>query len=109
MSGRSRRRKRGATRRRYPRWRVPDGRLAGPILTARVLDLGPAGAHVETTTALRVGAPYAFTLEISGTSRRMRGRVRWCRLVATRAAADGGRAPVYRAGITWSVCDLTVA
>ena len=81
---------------------MPDGRLVGPILTARVLDLGPAGAHIETTTALRVGAPYAFTLELSGTSRRLRGRVRWCRLVATRAAAAGDRAPVYRAGIVWN-------
>ncbi len=71
-------------------------------MTARVLDLGPAGAHIETTSALRVGEPYAFTLEVSGTSRRLRGRVRWCRLVATRAAAAGDRAPIYRAGVVWS-------
>ena len=81
---------------------MPDGRLVGPIMTARVLDLGPAGAHIETAAALRVGAPYAFTLELSGTSRRLRGRVRWCRLVATRATASGDRAAVYRAGIVWS-------
>ena len=72
-------------------------------MTARVLDLGPAGAHIETTSALRVGAPYAFTLEISGSSRRVRGRVRWCRLVGTRAVASGEQAPVYRAGITWDM------
>jgi hypothetical protein len=71
-------------------------------MTARVLDLGPAGAHIATTSALRVGAPYAFTLEVLGARRRLRGRVRWCRLVATRAAASGDRAPVYRAGIAWS-------
>ena len=104
MTSRSRRKKR--SRRRHPRWQVPDGRLLGPVMTARVLDMSPGGARIETTSALRVGAPYAFTLELSGTSRRMRGRVRWCRLVATRAANDGDRAPVYRAGVTWDVCDL---
>ncbi len=81
-------------------------------MTARVLDLSPGGAHIETASALRVGAPYAFTLELSGTSRRLHGRVRWCRLVATRAVpsgdrasgdpASGDRSPVYRAGIVWN-------
>ena len=71
-------------------------------MAARVLDLGPAGAHIETTAALRVGACHTFTLQLSGTSRRLRGRVRWCRLVATRGAATGERTPVYRAGIVWS-------
>lgn len=84
---------------------MPDGRLLGPVMTARVLDMSPGGAHIETSSALRVGAPYAFTLEISGASRRMRGRVRWCRLVATRAVDDGERTPVYRAGVVWDACD----
>ena len=101
MSSRSRRRRRHRSRRRFPRWQVDDGRLVGPILAARVLDLGPAGAHIETTSALRVGAPYAFTLELAGVSRRLRGRVRWCRLVATRPAEAGDRLPVYRAGVVW--------
>ena len=70
-------------------------------MLARVLDLSPAGAHVETARALRVGAPYTFTLEVAGVSRRLDGRVRWCRLVATRESAAGDRQPVYRAGITW--------
>ena len=81
---------------------MADGRLTGPVMTARILDLGPAGAHIETTRSLRVGAPYAFTIELAGASRRLRGRVRWCRLVATRPAAEGERSPVYRAGIVWS-------
>lgn len=106
MSRRSRRRQRARSSRRFPRWRVPDGRLLGPVLTARVLDLGPGGAHIETTSPLRVGAAYAFTLEVSGAGRRLRGRVRWCRLVATRAAVDGDRTPVYRAGVVWDVPDL---
>ena len=71
-------------------------------MAARVLDMGPAGAHIETSAPLRVGASYAFTLELSGVSRRLRGRVRWCRLVATRATGSGDRAPIYRAGIVWS-------
>ncbi|MFQ5349897.1 MAG: hypothetical protein ACE5EG_05575, partial [Thermoanaerobaculia bacterium] len=95
MSIRSQRRPR-ASARRFPRWRVPEGRLIGPVTTARVLDLGPGGAHVETTSALRVGAPYAFTLELAGSSRRLHGRVRWCRLVATREGASGERTPIYR-------------
>ena len=74
----------------------------GPIIAARVLDLGPGGAHIETTSALRVGAAYTFTLELPSTSRRLRGRVRWCRLIATRAATPGERRPIYRAGIVWS-------
>ncbi len=78
-------------------------------MTARVLDLGPAGAHIETGSPLRVGAQYAFTLELSGSSRRLRGRVRWCRLVATRTAAEGERRPVYRAGIVWSPQHLPAA
>ncbi len=78
-----------------------DGRLTGPVMTARVLDLSPAGAHVETGKALRVGAPYTFTLEVAGVSRRLNGSVRWCRLVGTRDEDAGDRAPVYRAGITW--------
>ena len=81
---------------------MADGRLLGPVMIARVLDLSPAGAHIETASALRVGAPYAFTLEISGSSRRLRGRVRWCRLVGTQAVGSGEQAPVYRAGIVWS-------
>ncbi len=98
----SRRRQRSQARRRFPRWPVADARLAGPVIAARVLDLGPGGARIETVSALRVGAPYAFTLELPGSSRRLRGRVRWCRLVATRPAAAGERTPVYRAGIVWS-------
>jgi hypothetical protein len=101
MSRRSRQREGSRARRRFPRWQVPDGRLVGPILTARVLDLGPAGARIETTSALRVGAPYAFTLKLADLSRRLHGRVCWCRLVATREAADGERTAVYRAGIVW--------
>ena len=75
--------------------------MTGPVIDARVLDLGPSGAHIETSGALRVGAPYTFTLELGGTSRRLRGQVRWCRLVTTREAAPGERAAVYRAGIVW--------
>ncbi len=75
-------------------------------MTARVLDLGPAGAHIETTSALRVGAPYAFTLELAGPNRRLHGRVRWCRLVGTRAATAGERTPVYRAGVVWNTQGL---
>ena len=74
-------------------------------MTARLVDLGPAGAHIETEQALRVGAPYAFTLEVAGARRRLRGRVRWCRLVGTRSQGDGDRTPVYRAGIVWSLVD----
>jgi hypothetical protein len=81
---------------------VPDARLTGPVMSARVLDLSSAGAHIETATALRVGAPYAFTLEVAGVSRQLDGSVRWCRLVGTRDTESGDRAPVYRAGITWN-------
>lgn len=80
---------------------MPEGRLVGPVLAARVLDLSAAGAHIETAAALRVGAPYTFTLELAGVSRRLTGRVRWCRLVATREAEAGEQRPVYRAGILW--------
>ncbi len=79
------------------------------MLRARLVDLGPAGAHIETDRALRVGAPYAFTLELDGASRRLRGRVRWCRLVATRSTDGDDRAPVYRAGIVWSSGHLAPA
>lgn len=72
------------------------------MVVARVLDLGPAGAHIETTQALRVGASYTFTLELEGTSRRLDARVRWSRLIATREAEAGERTPIYRAGVVWS-------
>ncbi len=102
-------RNRPSARRRFPRWQVVGARLVGPVLVARVLDLGPAGAGIESLSSLRVGSPYAFTLELPGASRRLRGRVRWCRLVATRAARPGERAPVYRAGIAWSPKHLSAA
>ncbi len=102
MSDRTRRRQQSESqRRRFPRWQVPNGRLVGPVVVARVLDLGPAGAHIETTKALRVGASYPFTLELEGSSRRLDGLVRWCRLIATREADAGERTPVYRAGVVW--------
>ena len=101
MGRRSRRRGGSRGHRRFPRWQVSDGRLVGAVVTARVLDLGPAGVLVETTRALRVGAPYAFTLELGSSSRRLTGRVRWCRLVGTRSAAGGDSTPIYRAGIVW--------
>jgi hypothetical protein len=75
--------------------------LVGPVIAARVLDLGPGGARIETARALRVGAPYTFTLELPGASRRLRGRVRWCRLVGTTQVAADERVPIYRAGIVW--------
>lgn len=75
----------------------------GPVVVARVLDLGPAGARIETNTALRVGASYPFTLELEGVSRRLDARVRWCRLIGTRAARAGDRTPIYRAGVVWPV------
>ena len=81
---------------------MADGRLTGPVVSARVLDVGPAGASIETNRALRVGAPYAFTLELPGASRRLHGRVCWCRLVATREDGPDDRTPIYRAGIHWT-------
>lgn len=101
MGTRRRQRHRSESRRRFPRWAVVGGRLRGPMVTARVLDLSPAGAHIETSRPLRVGAPYTFTLELPGSHRRLSGRVCWCRLVATRSAAGGDRTAVYRAGIVF--------
>ena len=72
----------------------------GPVDEAQVIDLGPAGAGIEIASGLRVGEPYAFTLQLKDASHRIRGRVRWCRLVAFRST--GERRPIYRAGIAWS-------
>jgi hypothetical protein len=85
---------------------VPGARVVGPILTARVLDVGPGGAHIETATALRVGARYALTLQLPRTTRRLRGQIRWCRLVAIQAGASGERRAIYRAGVVWGPLEL---
>ncbi len=81
-----------------------DGRrFVGPTGAGRIVDLGPAGACIETDGSLRIGQPYALTLELRGRRRRLRGRVRWCRLVGTRRRPESAEsAPVYRAGLSWS-------
>ncbi|MCD4750183.1 MAG: PilZ domain-containing protein [Thermoanaerobaculales bacterium] len=76
----------------------PTGHLRARVHrsdAARVLDLSPHGAFIETTVALRPGSECGVALSLSASGLHLRGSIQRCR--ATKEPDAGNL--VYRAGL----------
>jgi hypothetical protein len=74
--------------------------LRNPV-AGQVIDISAGGFGVEGLCPLNLSDQYSFTLSI-GTSRvRVRGEVRWCKLVGTSLLEKGESAPIYRVGVSF--------
>ena len=74
--------------------------LRNPV-AGQVVDISAGGFGVEGLCPLNLSDQYSFTLSI-GTSRvRVRGEVRWCKLVGTSLLEKGESAPIYRVGVSF--------
>jgi len=73
--------------------------LRNPV-AAQVIDISAGGFGIEGPCPLNLSDQYPFTLSI-GTSRvRVRGEIRWCKLVGT-SLEKGEFAPIYRVGVSF--------
>ena len=74
--------------------------LRNPV-AGQVIDISSGGFGIEGPRPLNLSDQYPFTLSI-GTSRvRVRGEVRWCKLVRTSLLKKGEFAPIYRVGVSF--------
>jgi hypothetical protein len=74
--------------------------LRNPV-AGQVTDISADGFGIQVPRPLNLGNQYPFTFSI-GTSRvRVRGKVRWCRLVGTRLMEKREFAPIYRVGVSF--------
>lgn len=100
-------RKRAEDRRRTPlpdrrierRFPIANTGIRNHVVNGSVLDLSRDGLAIESTTALRPGQRYTFTLTIGEHLETLRARVLWCRLQTTERLPNGDVRPLYRAGI----------
>ena len=65
----------------------------------RVVNVGPRGIEIETSTRLMVGQDYVFQVKNRSEMHDIRGTVVWSRLDRTVHTHDGEIRPIYRAGI----------
>ena len=74
--------------------------LRNPV-AGQVIDISAGGFGIKGPCPLNLSDQYPFTLSI-GTSRvRVRGEVRWCKLVGTSLLEKGEFAPIYRVGVSF--------
>ena len=74
--------------------------LRNPV-AGQVLDISVGGMGIQCPQSLKLGEEYPFSFTV-GTSRlRLRGEVRWCKLVGTSLLGDGESAPIYRVGVSF--------
>jgi hypothetical protein len=74
--------------------------LRNPV-RAEVHDLSPGGIGIQCTTSLNVHSRHLFTLGIGERIERVRGEVRWCRMMGNKVLPNGEVEPVYLAGIVF--------
>lgn len=86
-------------RRAEARFAIANTEIRNHVATARVVDFARGGMSVESTSALRPGQRYTFTLTIGQHVETLEARVLWCRLASTRRLPSDEVVPVYRAGI----------
>jgi hypothetical protein len=64
-------------------------------------DWAPGGIGIQCTTSLNVHSRHLFTLGIGERIERVRGEVRWCRMMGNKVLPNGEVEPVYLAGIVF--------
>ena len=74
--------------------------LRNPV-AGRVVDISAGGLGIESPRPLNVRNQYPFTLSIGKSKARVRGEVRWCKLVGTYLLESGEPAPTYRVGVAF--------
>ena len=90
-------------RRAHPRLRTRQTTIRNALLVGRVVDLSVGGLGLETTTGVRIGSRHSFTVAVGERPFRVEGEVRWCRLTQTIGRGEGEVAPIYRAGIRFTL------
>ncbi len=74
--------------------------LRNPV-AAQVIDISAGGFGIEGPCPLNLSDQYPFTLSIGTSKVRVRGEVRWCKLMGTSLLEKGESAPIYRVGISF--------
>jgi len=74
--------------------------LRNPV-AGQVLDISAGGLGIKCPHPLNLSDQYPFTLSIGTSKTRVRGEVRWCKLVGTNLLESGEPAPIYRVGIAF--------
>jgi hypothetical protein len=90
----------GAERRSHPRHPVTG--VTGSFLFStdgRILNLSLDGVALETSDYLQVGRVYSLKLAQEDEELLLKGRVVWCRMVATSRSEAGEQHPLYNAGV----------
>jgi hypothetical protein len=72
--------------------------LRNPV-AGQVVDISAGGLGIESPRPLNLHVEYPFTLYMGDSKTRVRGEVRWCKLVGTSPPESGEPAPIYRTGI----------
>lgn len=65
----------------------------------QVVDISSRGLGIECPRPLNLRDQYPFTLSIGTSTARVRGEVRWCKLVGTTKLESGEPTPIYRVGV----------
>lgn len=81
-----------------PRFEISRLSVDAPV-RATALNISERGMALEGLQPVTTGASDRFTLSRDAQRIRVRGNVRWCRIVRILHASDGDSMPVYRAGI----------
>lgn len=69
---------------------------------AAVIDISESGMGIESGQQLRVGASYVFRVQMGPKSFGLPGKVEWCRFARTDGSLGVDRAPIYKAGVSFS-------
>lgn len=72
--------------------------------SARLVDISPAGAHLELSTALNPNQLCRVALDLDGETIRVKARVVHCKLTGYQSFGSGGQL-VYRAGVRFTDVD----
>lgn len=75
-------------------------RLRNPV-EGEVIDISAGGLGIVCPRPLNLRTQYPFTLAIGPSRARVRGEVRWCRLVGTGLPDGSEPAPIYRLGVAF--------
>ena len=74
--------------------------LRNPVI-GDVVDISAGGMGFQGQHPLNLGDQYPFSFLVGTSTVRLRGEVRWCKLVGTSLLEKGETAPIYRVGVSF--------